>query len=198
MELINETAHGISEFGIYVMMASFFLVGVWLMFRHLISTSKATTNLLIDSVNQTMKELVESNKNQEEAISELASCLKPANDIQIRNIVNTYFDLYLYRICYLIKEVRTENHLTDRETVRRKIFLRVSNLFKRRNSEFDYIRYRNRALSEYTDSKWVERMSDLVEQEVYNSEENETRTYNAVKSLVEENKMSFLDRINGI
>lgn len=196
--MINETAQGISDFGILVMVAAVFLVGVWLMFKHLISTSKATTNLLINSVNDTMKKLVESNKNQEEAISELASCLKPANDIQIRNIVNTYFDLYHLRICYLIKEVRTENHLTDRETVRRKIFLRVSNLFKKRNSEFDYIRYRNRALSEYTDSKWVEKMANLVEQEVYNTEENEARTYNAVKSMVEENKMSFLDRINGL
>lgn len=198
MNDINEISKGIEDLGIFVMIAAFFLVGVWLLFNHFLSTSKAANELLLKEFHTTMKSLLLSCQQQQETLSELASYMKPTTDIQIRNIVNTYFDLYRHNVCHLIEEIRTENHLSDRDAIRNKIVMRVNNLFQKRNSEFDYYYYRNKPLSEYSNTKWVEKMAMLVEQEVYNQDINHTRTYNAVKSLVEENRIDFLKHINGI
>lgn len=198
MNEIAQIGHSIGDLGMLVMVAALFLVAVWLLFRNFLSTSKAANDLLMEEFHSTMKSLLENSEKQSKALSELASYMKPAADIQIRNIVNTYFDLYKHNICHLIQEIRIENHLTDHEATRNKIMIRVNNLFQKRNSEFDYFHFRNRPLSEYADTSWVNKMARLVEEEVYNKDENNVRTYNAVKSLVEENRMAFLKRINGI
>lgn len=197
IEQVTQVAKGISEFGILVMIAAFFLllsagVMIWNMrsyksiIEQIMSDFSDKLNLIQETANknaQTMIDIVEG--------------LIPETQLRIKNISGVFFDLSVERVCRIIKRVRQENHIVDKEATRTKIRTLLTNLFEDRNSKLDTFTYRGKKLSEYSNLDWIEWVAQVVENEIYNEAgENNGRAYSNVCMVYEKIKLDFYHRLN--
>lgn len=190
LQTVNEVARGISEYGILVMVAAFFLVfaaGVmlWNMraYKNLIQRLVSDFSEKLDKVNSMMVDVAEG--------------IVPETQLRIKNISNVYFDLATEQVCRMIKKVREENHIADREATAQKVRTLLRNMYEDRNSRFDSFTYRGKKLSGYCNPEWIEWVSKAVEGELYNEAgPNNGRAYTNVKAVYDNVKLDFYHRLN--
>ena len=112
------------------------------------------------------------------------------------NISGVFFDLAVEKVCRLIKKIREENHIVDKEATKTKIHTLLHNLYEDRNSRFDNFRYRGKRLSEYSNPEWIEWVAKVIESELYNEAgANNGRAYTNVKAVYDNIKLDFYHRI---
>lgn len=197
IEQVTQVAKGISEFGILVMIAAFFLllsagVMIWNMrsYKSIIEQIMSDFSDKLNLIQET------ANKNAQTMI-DIAEGLIPETQLRIKNISGVFFDLSVERVCRIIKRVRQENHIVDKEATRTKIRTLLTNLFEDRNSKLDTFTYRGKKLSEYSNLDWIEWVAQVVENEIYNEAgENNGRTYSNVCMVYEKIKLDFYHRLN--
>ena len=149
-------AKGISEFGIMIMICAVFLVlSASLMIACFKWFKNIIERILKDFSNQLSSLQATATRNGE-AMVDIAEGLLPETQLRIKNTSGVYFDLATEKVCRLIKRVREENHIADREATAKKIRTLLTNMYEDRNSRFDSYRYRGKRLSEYTNPEWVE------------------------------------------
>ena len=190
LQTVSEVARGISEYGILVMVAAFFLVfaaGVmlWNMraYKNLIQRLVSDFSEKLDKVNSMMVDVAEG--------------IVPETQLRIKNISNVYFDLATEQVCRMIKKVREENHIADREATAQKVRTLLRNMYEDRNSRFDSFTYRGKKLSGYCNPEWIEWVSKAVEGELYNEAgPNNGRAYTNVKAVYDNIKLDFYHRLN--
>lgn len=190
LQTVNEVARGISEYGILVMVAAFFLVfaaGVmlWNMraYKNLIERMVSEFSDKLDKVNSMMIDVAEG--------------LVPETQLRIKNISNVYFDLATEQVCRMIKKVREENHIADHEATAQKVRTLLRNLYEDRNSRFDSFTYRGKKLSGYCNPEWIEWVAKAVEGELYNEAgPNNGRAYTNIKAVYDNIKLDFYHRLN--
>lgn len=197
IEQVTQVAKEISEFGILVMIAAFFLllsagVMIWNMrsYKSIIEQIMSDFSDKLNLIQET------ANKNAQTMI-DIAEGLIPETQLRIKNISGVFFDLSVERVCRIIKRVRQENHIVDKEATRTKIRTLLTNLFEDRNSKLDTFTYRGKKLSEYSNLDWIEWVAQVVENEIYNEAgENNGRTYSNVCMVYEKIKLDFYHRLN--
>lgn len=197
IEQVTQVAKGISEFGILVMIAAFFLllsagVMIWNMrsyksiIEHIMSDFSDKLNLIQETANKNAQTMID-----------IAEGLIPETQLRIKNISGVFFDLSVERVCRIIKRVRQENHIVDKEATRSKIRTLLTNLFEDRNSKLDTFTYRGKKLSEYSNLDWIEWVAQVVENEIYNEAgEDNGRAYSNVCMVYEKIKLDFYHRLN--
>lgn len=197
IEQVTQVAKEISEFGILVMIAAFFLllsagVMIWNMrsyksiIEHIMSDFSDKLNLIQETANKNAQTMID-----------IAEGLIPETQLRIKNISGVFFDLSVERVCRIIKRVRQENHIVDKEATRSKIRTLLTNLFEDRNSKLDTFTYRGKKLSEYSNLDWIEWVAQVVENEIYNEAgENNGRAYSNVCMVYEKIKLDFYHRLN--
>ena len=73
-------------------------------------------------------ELLTETKTQNDMLTDIAEGLRPETQLRIKNISSIYFDLAVERVCRIIKKVREENHIADREATKAKVHTLIMNL----------------------------------------------------------------------
>lgn len=190
LQTVNEVARGISEYGILVMVAAFFLVfaaGVmlWNMraYKNLIERMVSEFSDKLDKVNSMMIDVAEG--------------LVPETQLRIKNISNVFFDLATEQVCRMIKKVREENHIADHAATAQKVRTLLKNLYEDRNSRFDSFTYRGKKLSGYCNPEWIEWVAKAIEGELYNEAgPNNGRAYTNIKAVYDNIKLDFYHRLN--
>lgn len=199
-----QTGKGISDFGMMAMTAGFFLVLSALLmvacFRWFMKVvndllaSQKDTNL---SQKETMKQLLDETRTQNERLNDISEGLIPETQMRVKTVSNVFFDLSVEKVCRIIKKVRTENHIANKEATGKKIRTLLANLHEDRNSKFDSFTYRGRKLSSYTDRKWIEQVAKVIESEIYNETgENSGRAYTNVESAYANIRLEFYHNLN--
>jgi len=195
-ETALNVAKGISEYGILVVIAAFFVLLSFSMFVMMMRWFRKSLDKMISATRQigeTSQTIGEMNR----VMTDIAEGLLPETQLRIKNTSNAYFDLATEKVCRMIKRVREENHIADREATRRKVRTLLTNMYEDRNSRFDSYRYRGRRLSEYTNAEWIEWVAQVVELELYNeSGANNGRAYTNVSAVYDNIKLDFYHRLN--
>lgn len=199
-----QTGKGISEFGMMAMTAGFFLVLSALMmivcfrwFMKVINDVMASQRDTNQSQKETMKQLLDETRTQNERLNDISEGLIPETQMRVKTISNVFFDLSVEKVCRIIKKVRTENHIADKEATGRKIRVLLTNLHEDRNSKFDCFTYRGRKLSAYTSITWIEQVAKVIESEIYNDAgENNGRAYTNVESAYANIRLEFYHNLN--
>lgn len=187
-----QTTRGISEFGMMAMTAGFFLVLSALMMIACFRWFMKLINDMLVAQKETTKQLLDETRMQNERLNDISEGLIPETQMRIKTLSNIAFDLSVEKVCRIIKKVRTENHIADRQATLNKIRVLLTNLHEDRNSKFDCFHYKGRKLSEYTNAAWVDRVSKVVEYELYNeSGENNGRAYTNVESAYANIRLEF-------
>lgn len=169
-EVINpalEAGKGIGDLGMMAVTAGFFLVLSALMWVTFFRWFMKVINDTMSAQRETFKELLAETRNQNIQLSNISEGLVPETQMRIKTVTNMAFDLAVERVCHIIKRVREENHISDKEATSNKIRQLLTNLHEDRNSKFDNFTFRGKKLSSYTSLKWVEQVAKVVESEIY-------------------------------
>ena len=199
IEQVTNVAKGISEYGILVMIAAFFLVFVCSVLLWNMRNYKTILEGLLNDFSDRMKELKDAADKNSQMMVDIAEGLVPETQLRIKNTSNVYFDLATEKVCRLIKKIREENHIANRDATSAKIRTLLQNMYEDRNSRFDSYTYRGKKLSSYCNPEWTGWVAKTVEGEIYNeSGENNERAYTNVKAVYDKIKLDFYHRLNNI
>lgn len=192
-----QTGKGISEFGMMAMTAGFFLVLSALMMIACFRWFMKVINDMMTSQKETMKDLLDETRTQNERLNDISEGLIPETQLRVKTISNMAFDLSVEKVCRIIKKIRAENHIADKEATGRKVRVLLTNLHEDRNSKFDCFTYRGRKLSAYTNTAWIEQVAKVIESEIYNDAgENNGRAYTNVESAYANIRLEFYHNLN--
>lgn len=206
-EVVNaalQTGKGISDFGMMAITAGFFLVLSALLmvacfrwFMNMVNQLMTSQKEINQDYKDTMRQLLEETRAQNERLNVLSESLMPETLLRIKTLSNVFFDLSVEKVCRIIKKVREENHISDKEATARKIRTLLTNIHEDRNSKLDCFSYRGNRLSEYTERKWIEQVAKAVEAEIYNENgANNGRAYTNVESVYANIRLEFYHNLN--
>lgn len=120
VQSVTEVAKGIGDYGMMAMTAAFFLLLSAAMMIALFKWFKSMVGRLLEQ-QECMKQALDLLQDSNNAIQRLAERLEPETQLRIRNLTGFAFDLSVEQVCRLIKRVRTENHIADRNATSIKI-----------------------------------------------------------------------------
>ena len=185
-------AKGISDFGMTVIAAAFFVVLSATLMVSCFQWFKNLVNGMVESQKKSMEELLAETRAQNAALTDIAEGLRPETQLRIRNLTGIAFDLSIEKVCRLIKRVRTENHIADHDATRVKIRKSLRVIHDDRNSKFDTFTYKGKALSSYCDEGWIEQVAKVVESEIYHVDgQNNARAFSNVSLAYDNIKTEF-------
>lgn len=193
---VSNIAKGISDWGMMAITAAFFLILSSGLMVACFKWFKSIINGIINSTAKTMTDLLTETRAQNEMLADISEGLRPETQLRIKNTSGVYFDLSVEKVCRMIKKIREENHIVDKKATVEKIHTLVRNLHEDRNSRFDSYTYRGKKLSAYTNPDWVEWVSKVIEDEIYNESINNGRAYTNIQAVYENIKIDFYHRIN--
>ena len=192
---VTEIAEGISNFGIMVVICAAFIILSLLMWVAIFKWFRSIIDSTMKNNTKMMSELLETTNKQNELLNDIADGMRPATLLQIKNISNTCFDLAVERVCRIIKKVREENNIINKEATKSKIRTLLCNLHEDRNSRFDNHRYRGKTLTQYTSPEWIDWVAGVVESEVYSETQNNSRAFTNVEAVYSKIRLDFYHRL---
>lgn len=191
-----ETGRSISDFGMMAVTAGFFLVlSAILMITCFRWFMKVINDMMVEH-KKTMVQLLEETRQQNTMLSEISEGLAPENQLKVKTISNLFFDLAIEKVCRVIKRVRTENHIADKDATKIKVIKLLRNIHDDRNSKLDSFTYMGHPLSFYTNPEWVQQIAEVVLAEVYNEHgENNGRAYTNVDAAYAKIRLEFYNNM---
>lgn len=192
---VIEVAEGISNFGVMVIICASFIVLSLLMWVAIFKWFKSIIDNTMKNNAKVMNELLKKTDAQNELLNDIADGMRPTTLLQIKNISNTCFDLSVERVCRIIKKVREENNIINKEATKAKIRTLLCNLHEDRNSRFDNHRYRGKTLTQYTSPGWIDWVAEIVESEVYAETQNNARAFTNVEAVYSKIRLDFYHRL---
>lgn len=194
---VTEIAKSINDYGALVVMGAIYLVLSASMMIAIFNWFRSIINKIIDENSKGITNVTMETRKQNELLTDIAEGLRPETQLRIRNLTGFAFDLSVEQVCRLIKKVREENHIADRESTSKKIRKSLTVLHEDRNSRFDTFTYRGERLSAYCNIGWVEQVAKVVENEIYHEDgANNKRAFTNVKLAYDDIKTDFYKRLN--
>lgn len=194
---VTEVAKGIGDLGMMAVTAAFFLILAAGLMVACFKWFKSIINGIITDNKQIMTDLLDETKRQNEQLTDISEGLRPETQLRVKNTSGIYFDFAVEKVCRIIKKVREENHIANREATKAKIRTLLINLHEDRNSRFDYYTYRGKRLTSYTSPVWIDWVEEVVIKEVYSELPNNSRAYTNVSAVYERIKLDFYHKMNG-
>ena len=193
---VTEVAKDISDYGIMIVICAIFLLLASGLMVACFRWFKSVIESILNDYSDQLKHLQETATRNGEAMVDIAEGLIPETQMRIKSISGAFFDLAVEKVCRLIKKIREENHIADKEATKTKIHTLLHNLYEDRNSRFDNFRYRGKKLSEYSNPEWIEWVAKVIEGELYNEAgANNGRAYTNVKAVYDNIKLDFYHRM---
>lgn len=194
---VMEVARGIGDLGMMAVAAAFFLMLAAGMMVTMFRWFKSIINGMVERQQHGMEEVLRGVRDGVEAMRRVLERMEPETQLRVRALTDMAFDLAVEQVCRLVKRVRKENHIADRETTAKKIRKALQVIHDDRNSRFDTFTYRGKAISEYCNPEWTEDVAKIVESEIYHEDgENNARAYTNVKLAYDNIKTDFYQRLN--
>lgn len=191
-----EVAKGISEYGMMAVTAAFFLLLSAAMMVAIFKWFKSIISQMMQDNKASLQELAKTTNAQNDMLQDISEGLRTETQLRIRNLSGFAFDLSVEQVCRLIKRVREENHIADKEATALKIRKSLQVIHNDRNSRFDPFTYHGRPLSDFCNDDWIENVAKVVENEIYHEDgANNARAYTNVKLAYDDIKTDFYKRI---
>lgn len=197
VQVVTETAKSISEYGALIVIGAGFItlsLGMWIA---IFKWFKSIINQILEQNKTDMQEILSETKKQNEMLCDLSEGLRTETQLRLKNLTGIAFDLSVEQVCRLIKRIREENHIADREATSKKIRKQLRIIHDDRNSRFDPFTYRGRCISAFCRDEWIEQVAVVVEGEIYHEQgANNRRAYNNVKMAYDDIKLDFYHRMS--
>ncbi len=186
-----EVAKGISDYGMMAVTAAFFLVISAVMMIFFFKLFKRVLNNIMDKQNTVLSQLLDENIKQNVSLASIREGSEEVSQMRIKTITSFAFDLSVEKVCRIVKKIRQENNIDDKEATKEKIRLLLKNLHDDRNSKLDNFTYSGKPLSAYTEDKWIESVARVVEREIYAEKANNGRLYSNLDLAYKSIRLQF-------
>ena len=193
---VTNVAESIGNLGLMAVVAAFFLVLSALLMIACFRWFRNIINNMLSSYQKTQSDLLDETRNQNLMLSDLREAFLPETQLRIKNTTGVHFDYACERVCRLIQQVRTENHIADREATQRKVHTILQNLDDDR--KLDCYTYRGQKVSAYVNPEWVSWVEMVFIQEVYRETFSESLARANVESIYGRIKLDLYQRMNGV
>lgn len=195
-QLIN-TSKTISDVGMMAVTAAFYLLISMGMMVAIFKWFRSIINQILEDNKAGLKDLLAETRKQNDMLTDISDGLRTETQLRIRNLSGFAFDLAIEKACRIIKKVRDENHIIDRQATAEKIRTLLTNIHEDRNSKFDSFTFRGKKLSSYTNHEWIEQVARVVESEIYNEAgPNNGRAFTNVQSAYANIRLEFYHNMN--
>ena len=193
---VTEVAKGITDYGLAVVTCAFFLLISATMMVALFKWFKVIITRIMDDNKEGMKSVLDETHKQNELLHDLSEGLRSETLLRVTNVAGAFFDLSIEHVCRLIKKVREENHIQNKEATAEKIRKALRVIHDDRNTKFNSFSYRGTPLSAYCTDDWVEQVAKVIELELYNEDgPNNKRAYTNVKLAYDDIRTDFYQRL---
>lgn len=194
---VIEVAEGIGNYGAMAIIAASFIVLSLLMWIAIFKWFKSIINQVLDQNRNDMQELLVETKKQNEMLFDVSEGLRVETQLRIKNLTSMAFDLSVEQVCRLIKRIREENNIANKDATKKKIRKQLQIIHDDRNSKFDAFRYRGFCISSFCSTEWIEQVAIVVENELYNETgANNKRAYTNVRMAYDDIKLDFYQKMN--
>ena len=202
-----EVAKGISDYGfgtvaagafVVLAIAIFLIVFWWLKstIAQMMDSQRSLIDNMVKSNAENMVELLEETKRQNSLLLTIRDGLLDETMLQVKNTSGMAFDLSAYDVLEIINTVRKENNISNRDATIQKIRKLVGNQYRCIKSKMDCYPFKGRHLSDYMKDDWVDKVSVIVESEVYHDKgANANREHTNVFAAFDEIKLEFYNSI---
>lgn len=197
VQSVTEVARAISDYGALVVIGAAFIVLSLLLWVAVFKWFKTIINQILKQNRTDMQSILNETKKQNEMLCDLSEGLRTETQLRLKNLTGIAFDLSVEQVCRLIKRIREENNIADRESTRKKIRKQLRIIHDDRNSRFDPFTYRGKRISSFCAEEWIEQVAVIVEGEIYHEHgANNKRAYTNVKMVYDDIKLDFYQRMN--
>lgn len=194
---VTEVAKGISDYGALTIMAAFYLVLSAALMMTIFKWFKNIINQIMSDNKANLECVLAETRKQNELLNDLVEGLRPETQLRIMNLTGFAFDLSVEQVCRLIKRIREENHIENKEITLEKIHKALTVMYEDRSSRFDTFTFRGVRLSKYCNPEWIGQVAKVVENEIYNLDgANNKRAFTNVKLAYDNIKTDFYQRLN--
>lgn len=191
-----DVAKGISEYGIMIIICAVFLVLASALMIACFKWFKSVIENIMNDYSDRLERLQETANKSTEAMVDISEGLISETQLRIKTISGVFFDLATEKVCRIIKKIREENHIANKDATKNKIHTLLHNLYEDRNSRFDNFHYHGKRLSEYSNPEWIDWVAKVIEGEIYNKAgANNGRAYTNVKAVYDNIKLDFYHRM---
>lgn len=194
---VTEVAKGISDYGALTIMAAFYLVLSAALMMTIFKWFKNIINQIMSDNKSNLEGVLAETRKQNELLNDLVEGLRPETQLRIMNLTGFAFDLSVEQVCRLIKRIREENHIENKEVTLEKIHKALTVMYEDRSRRFDTFTFRGVKLSKYCNHEWIGQVANVVENEIYNVDgANNKRAFTNVKLAYDNIKTDFYQRLN--
>lgn len=194
---VTEVAKGISDYGALTIMAAFYLVLSAALMMTIFKWFKNIINQIMSDNKANLEGVLSETRKQNELLNDLVEGLRPETQLRIMNLTGFAFDLSVEQVCRLIKRIREENHIENKEVTLEKIHKALTVMYEDRSRRFDTFTFRGVKLSKYCNHEWIGQVAKVVENEIYNVDgANNKRAFTNVKLAYDNIKTDFYQRLN--
>lgn len=194
---VTEVAKGISDYGALTIMAAFYLILSAALMMTIFKWFKNIINQIMSDNKTNLEGVLSETRKQNELLNDLVEGLRPETQLRIMNLTGFAFDLSVEQVCRLIKRIREENHIENKEVTLEKIHKALTVMYEDRSRRFDTFTFRGVKLSKYCNHEWIGQVAKVVENEIYNVDgPNNKRAFTNVKLAYDNIKTDFYQRLN--
>jgi hypothetical protein len=196
MEEATAVAKGVSDFGMVVVAAGFYLTITAVMMIVILKWFVKLVNGIINSQQAALKEILVLQKSQDAKIGQIKEAVTSEEFNKIRVMSDYAFDFNMFQVLLSIADIKERNNLKNRTRVEKDLHQVLNNLYERRNSDFDTFTYNGKKLSQYANHDWAERLYDLCIDAIYDGKDYQRAHYlGKLKQFYETVKIEFLDNL---
>ncbi len=194
---VIQVSKGITDYGALVIIGAVYIILTAAMMITMFKWFKGVITMIINDNREGIRDIRTETHRQNELLADIAEGLRPETQLRIRNLTGFAFDLSVEQVCRLIKKVREENHIADKESTAKKIRKSLTVLHEDRSSRFDTFTYRGEKLSLFCNREWIEQVAKVVEGEIYHEDgANNGRAYTNVRLAYDDIKTDFYKRLS--
>ena len=196
-QAVTEVAKSIGDYGALIVIGAAFIIMSLSMWIAIFKWFKSIINQILKQNSKDMEDILAATKKQNEMLCDISEGLRTETQLRLKNLTGMAFDLSVEHVCRLIKRIREENHIADKEATRQKIRRQLRIIHDDRNSRFDPFTYRGKCISAFCSDEWIEQVALIIESEIYHEQGvNNKRAYTNVKMVYDNIKLDFYHRMN--
>ena len=165
-----EVAKGISEHGLLVMTAAFYLVITAIILLVFLAVAKKILTGIINEWRKILEEMITLQRGMSVVLTSINEGIKDKTFQQAKVIGISCIENTKYEICIEAERIKLENNLSDKDAVMRKINAVIINLYNKRFNRFDGLYYHGKKLMDYTSTEWVKKVTDTVIDNIYSED----------------------------
>jgi hypothetical protein len=170
MSDVLDTAHGISELGILIMISAVYIVITISLLGLFVKLFVNIVTKMLNQFQSKMDELLEETKGQTDKLELVSIGLRDESESRLRNLISMSLNDMCFDLVKSLCRIKSENHIDNKEATQLKIDRVIDTAFNSAKSKLSNYRYNRNTASEYLNPMWKEEIKELMIQNLYGEE----------------------------